>query len=369
MKERALPNRRDFFLSTALAAGSSAFVAAADPAPARRKSRIRIGARISPAWLKSENDKDLRFLKQIGVDWVDITLDQVEGYPESGRFSRDALKKYLDRLAAVGLRVERANSLGPFYLNAHLGRPGGQQEIDNLVKVAELLVAAEIPVFGIQACQAAQHVKNARAGWTTREGRGGYRYFAFDLEKSKGVQPEYQVTTEQLWKGLLNIYKQVVPVLDGSKTRLAMHGNDPPLPQYLGNPQILCTFADFDRLFSEVPSRNSGITFCVGTRYESGQDIFEGIRDFGRQEKLFHVHFRNVRGTLPANGSYAEMFVDDGDLDMVRVVRALEDVGYEGVIDYDHPVSLIGDEPLPKQYIAFATGYMRGLVNSLELVR
>jgi mannonate dehydratase len=144
-----------------------------------------------------------------------------------------------------------------------------------------------------------------------------------------------------------------------------MHGNDPPLSTYLGNPQILCSFADFDRLFNEVPSRNSGVTFCVGTRYESGQDIFEGIRHFGRQGKLFHVHFRNVRGTLPGNAGYAEMFVDDGDLDMARVLQALAEVNYDGVIDYDHAVGILGDEPLPKQYIAFASGYMKGLLDGL----
>jgi mannonate dehydratase len=143
-----------------------------------------------------------------------------------------------------------------------------------------------------------------------------------------------------------------------------MHGNDPPLYEYLGNPQILCRFADFDRLFREAPSRHSGITFCVGTRYESGENVLDGIRHFGKQGKLFHVHFRNVRGTLP-RGGYSEVMVDDGDMDMARVLRALHDVDYDGVIDYDHPMYITGDQPLPKQYIAFAVGYMRGLIDSL----
>lgn len=372
MPDPAFLNRREFVKQTAcgaatlgpLAAWSSA--TAADAPPTRTKSNIRIGTRINAAWLNSPQDNDLRFLKQIGVDFVDIELALIEGYTETGRFSGEALRKFLDRLTAVGLRVERANSLGPQYLNAHLARSGGQAEIDNLCRVAELVAKAEIPVFGIQACQASQHVKNPRAGWTTKEGRGGYRYLAFDIEQSRTApKPEYPVTADQLWKGLLSIYRQVVPVVEGSKTRVAMHGNDPPLPQYLGSAQIICTYADFDRLFSEVPSKHNGMTFCVGTRYESGQDIIEGIRRFGRQGKLFHVHFRNVRGTLPAKGGYAEMFVDDGDLDMAQVLRTLAEVGYDGVIDYDHPVGITGDEPLPKQYIAFAVGYMRGLLNGL----
>ena len=144
-----------------------------------------------------------------------------------------------------------------------------------------------------------------------------------------------------------------------------MHGNDPPLYRYLGSPQILCRFADFDRLFAEIPSRHNGMTFCVGTRYESGEDVFDGIRRFGTQGRLLHVHFRNVRGTLPRSRGYEEVFVDDGDLAMAKVVRALDAVGYDGVIDYDHPISVAGDGPLPKQYIAFAVGYMRGLIQSL----
>jgi mannonate dehydratase len=366
-------NRRRFLKQSALGAATlgtlvPATAPADEPRP-RGRSKIRIGTRISPAWLKSPNDNDLHFLKQIGVDYVDITLDQVKGYSETGAFTADALKEYIGRLADASLRIERANSLGPYYLNAHLGRPEGEREIDNLKRVAELLAKAEVPVFGIQACQATQHLKEgARAGWSSRKGRGGYEYPAFDQAQSqKAPKPAYVVTAEQLWKGLLNIYKQVMPILDGSKTRLAMHGNDPPLPMYVGSPQILCRFADFDRLFREVPSRNSGITFCVGTRYESGEDVFEGIRHFGKQDKLFHVHFRNVRGTLPAKKAYEEVSVDDGDLDMAKVLRTLNEVGYTGVIDYDHPIGIVGDAPLPKQYIGFAVGYMRGLLDSLAV--
>jgi mannonate dehydratase len=340
--------------------------AAEDPKPpAPRNAKIRIGTRISPAWLQSQNDDDLRFLKQIGVDWVDIELVMVKGYRETGGITKAALGELIARFEAVGLHIERANALGEYILNAHLGRPEGEREIDNLKRIGELLAEAEIPIYGIQACQASLHAESGRSGWSRKKGRGGYGYPAFDSDAAESPRPKYHVTADQLWKGLIHIYKQVVPVVEGSKTRIAMHGNDPPLYDYLGNPQILCRFADFDRLFAEVPSRHSGITFCVGTRYESGEDVFAGLRHFGGQGKLFHVHFRNVRGTLPARHGYEEVFVDDGDLNMAKVVRTLAEVGYDGVIDFDHPMSITGDRPLPKQYIAFAVGYMRGLVQAV----
>ena len=366
--------RRGFVRSAALGAAglaaagasplASSVVAAEKP---KRKTKIRIGTRINGAWMKSKDDDDLKSLKQIGVDYVDITLDMIEGYSEYGEFTRKALKAFIDRLGNVGLKIERANSLGPFYLNAHLARPEGQKEIDKLKRVAELLVESEIPVYGIQACQARLHLAASSNSWIRRRGRGGYRYLHFDLDRvqSLGLKPKYKVTSDQLWKGLLNIYRGVIPIVDGSKTKVAMHGNDPPLHQFVGAPQILCRFRDFDRLFSEVPSANNGITFCCGTRYESGEDVLKGIEHFGKKKQLFHVHFRNVRGTLPENRGYSEVFVDDGDMQMGEVVRALDAVGYDGVIDFDHPVGITGEGRLPKQYISFAVGYMRGLLHNL----
>lgn len=331
------------------------------------KSNIRIGTRIRPEWLESEHDDHLKFLAQIGVDAVDIELIMVPGYAETGRFTRDALRKLKDRFAAVGLKIERANALGPYSLSAHLGRPEGKQEIDNICRNAEILVAEEIPVYGIQVCQAANHVGGARNGWSRKQGRGGYDYPAFDVSESRTnpPKPAYQVTAEQLWNGQLAIYRAVMPIVDGTKTRIACHGNDPPLYEHLGSPQIICRYADFDRLFAEVPSKNSGITFCVGTRHESGENVIEGLRHFGRAGRLFHVHFRTVRGSLP-QGGYAEVFPDDGDVDMAEVVRVLDEVGYDGVIDYDHLIGIIGDDPLGKQYIAFAVGHMRGLLQGLR---
>ncbi|GIT30825.1 MAG: hypothetical protein Ct9H300mP1_28710 [Planctomycetaceae bacterium] len=43
----------------------------------------------------------------------------IEGYAEHGEFTRKGLKTLVDRLGGLGLKIERANSLGPFYLNAH----------------------------------------------------------------------------------------------------------------------------------------------------------------------------------------------------------------------------------------------------------
>src|SRR5262249_26237213 len=124
--------RRRFFLEAAGSASVAALAtvksSGAEPARATTppRTKIRIRTRISPAWLESADDTDLRFLKQIGVDAVDVELVMVKGYRETGRVTREALQALVDRFAAVGLRIERANALGDYILNAHLARPEGQ---------------------------------------------------------------------------------------------------------------------------------------------------------------------------------------------------------------------------------------------------
>ena len=327
---------------------------------------IRIGTRISPDWI--DRPEDLRFLKQIGVDYVDITLDMVPGYDEAGgRATREGLEEVAEKLDDAGLRIERANSLSHHYENTFRGRPGSEREIENGQVNARLCGELGIPVMGVQAYSAAQVAGPGSDTHSYVEGRGGYRHLRVNLSGAldSPLRPDAP-SHEELWDRTLRIYRAVVPVAEESGVKIAMHGNDPPVPSLNGCPQIIYNFAAFDRLFSEVPSPNSGITFCVGTRYESGEDIFEGIRHFGQQGKLFHVHFRNVQGTIPALKSYNEVMPDQGDLSMYQVAEALHDVGYEGVIDYDHIMRLSTDGPAGREYIAYCVGHMKGILQSLE---
>ena len=328
---------------------------------------IRIGTRVSPDWL--DRPDDLRFLRQIGVEFVDITLNMAKGYTESGgRVDRDALAQVVERLDSFGLRIERANFLNTELLPVYLGSPEAERAIDNAVHTARVLGEFEIPIMGAQAFQAVLLLERQTAGeheW--RQGRGGYEHLHIDMRESvkEAPPPENAPTGEQLWERIIGLYRALAPAAEEAGVKVAMHGNDPPVPRVYGVPQILHNQAAFDRLFSEVPNPNNGITFCVGTRYESGENVFDMLRHFGEQKRLFHVHFRNVIGTLPAKGEYSEVAPDEGDLNMAEVARTLHEVGYDGVIDYDHIMRLIGDEA-GKSYIAYCVGYMRGILTAIQ---
>lgn len=326
---------------------------------------MKIGTRISPDWL--DRPKDLQFLKQIGVDVVDITLDICPAYKETGRLSREGVERVAEVVDQAGLKVERANSLSRYLRSAFLGGPEVEQEIDNLVHNIGLCGKFGFPVVGVQCFQAGQLAKADERLYSWVEGRGGYRHKKVDLREALD-RPllEASLTHEELWERTLKIYRAAIPAAEEAGVKIAMHGNDPPVPSINGVAQILYDFDAFDRLFSEVPSDHNGMTFCVGTRYESGQDVFEGIRRFGEKGKIFHVHFRNVKGTIPATGGYQEVFPDSGDLNMFEVAKALHDVAYEGAIDYDHIMKLATDGPEGREYIAFCVGQMKGHLDAIR---
>ena len=325
---------------------------------------MKIGTRISPDWL--DRPGDLAFLKQIGVAVVNITMDICPGYNEAGgRANRDGLTQVAEAIDKAGLKVERANTLNSHFQKVFLGQEGADYELESAQINAELCGEFGFPVMGIQCFQAGglgTFPKPIHERVTNRDGSSHLRMDLIDALKDQ-PPPEGAPTHDELWERTLRIFGETVPVAESNGVKLAMHGNDPPVPALYGVPQILYNFDAFDRLFSEVDSPANCMTFCVGTRYESGEDIFEGIRRFGH--KIVHVHFRNVHGTIPANQGYEEVFPDRGDLDMYQVVRALHEVGYEGAIDYDHIMGISTDTPVGREYIAFCVGHARGMLQGL----
>ena len=73
----------------------------------------------------------------------------------------------------------------------------------------------------------------------------------------------------------------------------------------------------------------------------TGSDPVEMIQYFGSRKKLFKIHFRNVSAPLP---HFTETMIDDGYYDMSKIMRALVDVKFEGIVIPDH-VPGLGSDP------------------------
>jgi mannonate dehydratase len=94
-----------------------------------------------------------------------------------------------------------------------------------------------------------------------------------------------------------------------------------------------------------------------------GKDVLETIRYFGKRDKLFKIHFRNVNQPLP---HFVETFLDDGYMDMYRVMHALVEVGFDGVVIPDHIPLMANDRRVGT---AFSIGYMKALLERANAAR
>jgi mannonate dehydratase len=86
------------------------------------------------------------------------------------------------------------------------------------------------------------------------------------------------------------------------------------------------------------------------------------IDQYTRQDAVAYVHFRNIRGKVP---HYHEVFVDEGDVDMLRVIRILRDNQFEGVIIPDHTPQMMCAAPWHAG-MAYALGYMKAGIQALN---
>lgn len=143
-----------------------------------------------------------------------------------------------------------------------------------------------------------------------------------------------RVTPEQLWDRLGRFLAEIVPVAEEAGVRMALHPDDPPMPTIRDTARLVYQPRLYDRVLDLVPSPANGIECCVGTLSEMTEgDVYETLDTYSRRGAIAYVHLRNVRGKVP---SYREVFIDEGDVDVLRVLGILHRNRFDGVIIPDH---------------------------------
>jgi mannonate dehydratase len=134
-------------------------------------------------------------------------------------------------------------------------------------------------------------------------------------------------------------------------------------PTLRGHARLVYQPHYYQKLLDLKPSPNNALEFCIGSLAEMTEgDIYDVVDHYSRQDAIAYVHFRNVRGKVP---QYHEVFVDEGDVDMVRILRILKRNGYKGVLIPDHTPQLNCAAPWHAG-MAFAMGYMRAALHVIE---
>jgi len=306
------------------------------------------------------SDEYIRFAAQVGADGFDIHDPlNIPGVAERGYADAAGMAALLAKLRRWGLGVHRVAPPTPErYL---LGQPGGEEEVDHLCRTLAALGQAGVPFMSMPLHLG---VNPGYRGGVTRTHRGGYQMHGFELAVMRASlatrPPDLVIDVEAHFERCVRLYERLIPIAEEHDIRLILHPSDPPLPETEFSPRR------WSRILDAVPSDRSGLLYCVGTRYESGVNIHDDIRAFGRRGKIFHVHFRNVRGTIPSTGGYEEVALGDGDMNMFAVLKSLRSVGYDGGLQIDHLPEYDGDTAFQGMAAAYAVGYLKALLAALE---
>ncbi len=350
-----------------LAGASLAFPAAAAAADTREGTggRMRLGTQ------HVSDDATLRVLAALGVthlcsDVPSRTLDEkwsVEGLKKlRGRVESFGIKLEAVPLPMSSLAIEKAEN--PAIMLAR--NPERDAEIADICTMIRNCAQAGIPmvkynltILGV--------VRTA-----STPGRGGASYSTFRYRDAKQDPPLTEagaVTAEEMWDRITYFLKRVVPVAEEARVKMACHPHDPAMPEpegFRGVHRVLGSVAGLKRFVEIQPSAYHGLNFCQGTVTEMLRDpnreIHDVIRYFGSRQKIFNVHFRNIRGGA---FDFQETFPDAGDVDMLAALRTYQEVKYEGMLMPDHVPAIAGDAG-GRQAFAFAFGYIRGLLQAVQ---
>ena len=277
---------------------------------------------------------------------------------------------------AAGLRLEAIENCDPAHWHdVLLDGPRKLAQLENLKRLIRNVGRAGIPVFGYNFSIAgvAGRVKGPFArGAAEAVGmdgpfdppmpRGMVWNMVYDRAAAPGTEPS--ATADQLWGRLQTFLDELLPVAEEAGVTLALHPDDPPMPSIRGQPRLVYQPDLYQRVLDLHPSPRNGLEFCVGTIAEmTAGDVYEAVERYSGLGRIAYVHLRNVRGKVPF---YRETFIDDGDVDVLRVLRILHENGFQGVIIPDHAPQMACAAPWHAG-MAYALGYLRAGLRSLGL--
>ncbi|MHA1548949.1 MAG: mannonate dehydratase [Alphaproteobacteria bacterium] len=281
-----------------------------------------------------------------------------------------ALMKLKSDIEKVGLKIAAIENFDPAHWHdILLDGPKKEEQFEYLKQIIRNVGQAGIPIIGYNFSLAG--VASRTSGPFARGGAMGVGMEAvdetpvpngtvwnmvWDRDAPQGSLPS--ITHETLWQRVQTFLEVLLPVAEEAGVRLAAHPDDPPAPFIRQQPRLVYQPHMYQKLLDLHPSDASVLEFCIGSVAEMTEgDVYETIEKHAKANKIGYIHFRNVTGKVP---QYKETFVDDGALDMARIVDILEDAGFEGVLIPDHTPLMSCEAPWHAG-MAYAMGYMRAL--------
>jgi mannonate dehydratase len=307
-------------------------------------------------WNDNElSDRYLKQVTQLGADCIDFGAgDWFPGVKEQGYPDLDAVIKARKKIQSYGLDINRVTLPD---ISEDFMQSRSEDDFENTCQALRVFAEAGCPLARQRFL--GDTFPQMMSAYRSRH-RGGYESRGETLARPA---PEYP-SLEELdawWARFKVIYDGLVPIADETGIKLTVHPSDTP------NQDTPFGGIGFHRIIDEYPSRNVGYLYCCGTRAESGGSaiVMDEINNYGRKGKIFMIHLRNVRGSLATAGGFEETLLDDGDMNVYKILRELKHVGFTGCVNPDHHPALEADQG-GITAIGYAIGYIKACFAALS---
>jgi len=337
---------------------------------------------LSFRWYGPDDPVPLNHIRQIpGMHHVVSALYDV---PVGTAWPQDRVNHLRDQVAAAGLQLSVIESI-PVHEAIKLGREGRDRAIDAFCKSIERVGNAGVEVVCYNFMPVVDWTRTTTDaplpdGSTTlaydHEALGDVDSIeelsdlpgwlaAYEPKELRAFMAAYDdVGPEALWANLEYFLERVVPVAETAGVQLAIHPDDPPWPLF-GLPRIVTSGDALARITRLVDRPANGVTLCTGSLgADPEQDLPAIARRLG--DRVHFVHARNVAVTGPKQ--FHETAHPDGDVDFQAVLRALNDIGFDGPLRPDHGRMIWGETGRPGYGLydrALGARYLQGLWNAL----
>lgn len=302
-------------------------------------------------------DTFLRQRAALGVDAIDFNhAHEMPGVAEHGYPDLEGVKALRRRLRSFGLDINRATlpSLTRIYVDDLVG---AEDELENVGKALRVLGEARVPIGRL--CVEGEAFEGTMEKYMVAH-RGGYLARAESLA-SGVVNIPSRAELDRWWDRFCRAFERLVPIAEEHDIKLTVHPSDPP------NAGAPLGGAGMQRMLDTFPSPQVGLVYCIGARAQAGGSalVIDEINHFGRMGKLAMIHMRNVRGSMPSSGGYEEMLLDDGELNLFKILQELAKIGFNGYINADHIPFLPGDNATKDVGWGYSVGYLKALLAAL----
>jgi mannonate dehydratase len=338
------------------------------------------------------NEENFRFARQCGATHAIVHLVDYFGRDQSSETNQpvgksswgraggsdeywtvESLTKLKSDMEESGLTLAGIENFDPaHWYDILLGGPRSEEQLENIKQIIRNLGEVGIPVMGYNFSIAgvASRLEGPFARGQARSvgmdgvdetpiPNGMVWNMIYDPEAPEGTLPS--ISHEVLWQRLAAFLHEIVPVAEQAGVRLAAHPDDPPSPFVRGQPRLVYQQSMYQRLLDIHPSKANALEFCLGSLAEMTEgDLYKTTQKHAENGDIAYIHFRNVVGKVP---NYREAFIDDGDIDMKRIVNILIDADFDGVLIPDH-TPLMSCESSWHAGMAYAMGYMKALQNN-----